>query len=255
MSACPSCGSANHPGAQFCAVCGTGLTGDPGPLVQTVPAPTQKPVPWLAYAAGFVALAVGSFFVTRLVTKDDSTGTASSPSATVEATDVPATEPGGSTAVAPPTDAASTTIPDTVPVTTPVTTPETVPVTNPPDPLAQLAATRDADRAAVESFVGFWVPQLSAKREGIEDDGIIYTNADIVNNHNNLVNEFGTLLLFSGDYNYKTTDLWVDIVPIAFTTPDEALVFCTDRGIDRDNCFAKFITHDPNVSPTTKLQP
>jgi serine/threonine-protein kinase len=254
MSACPSCGSANHPGAQFCAVCGTGLAGDQAPLVQTVASRAQKPVPWLAYGAGFVALAVGSFFVTRLVTKEDSTGTATSPTETVAATDVPATDPGGSVLVVPPTDSTTPVI-DTVPATTPVTTPETAPVTTPPDPLAQLAANRDADRPAVESLVGFWVPQLSAKREGIEDDGIIYTNADIVNNHANLVNEFGTLLLFSGDYNYKTTDLWVDIVPIPFNTPDEALVFCTDHGIDRDNCFAKFITHDPNVSPTTKLQP
>jgi hypothetical protein len=148
-------------------------------------------------------------------------------------------------------------VPTGAPTTTPppATLPPTTTRPAPPDPQTQLNDTLDNDRAVVEGLVGFWVPQLSSKKEGTVADGITYSLADVVAKDQELRDGFGAVLLFSGEYNYKVTDLYIDIVPQGFGDPDSALGFCTSNGIDRDNCFAKFITHDMSLTSTTKLQP
>lgn len=123
------------------------------------------------------------------------------------------------------------------------------------DPAQQLAATRDADRPAVEALVGRWVPQLSAKRDGTQANGITYGPADIVALHTRLHEQFGALLLWTGEYVFAQGDLWVSIVPTGFATAGEALAWCAAVPLDRDNCLAKLITHDPTVGDTAQLQP
>ena len=122
-------------------------------------------------------------------------------------------------------------------------------------PLAELSASRDVDRPTVEALVGRWVPQLSAKREGVVADGITYTLADIVALHGALQAEYGALLVWSGEYVFDDGDLWVSIAPEGFATAQEALDWCVAKARDRDNCLARLITHDPAVGPTLQMQP
>lgn len=111
-----------------------------------------------------------------------------------------------------------------------------------------------ADHDAVEALVGSWVPQLSAKRPGIKDDGITYRFSDIVALHDQLRARFGALMLRSGDYVFKSTDLYVSIAPQAFPTPDGALAFCRTNGLNNNRCFAKLITHDASITDTVVQQ-
>lgn len=151
----------------------------------------------------------------------------------------------------PSTPAATSTVPTTASPASSLQPNTQVPL----DPAQQLAATRDGDRAAVEALIGQWVPQLSAKREGTQADGITYQLADIVALQSRLHGQYGALLLWSGDYVFAQGDVWVSVVPKGFATADEALAWCAAVPLDRDNCLAKLITHDPTVGDTAKLQP
>ncbi len=111
-----------------------------------------------------------------------------------------------------------------------------------------------ADHNSVEALVGSWVPQLSAKRPGTKDDGIIYRFSDIVALHDQLRSRFGALMLRSNDYVFKSADLYVSIAPQPFATPDGALAFCKTNGLDNNHCFAKLITHDASIAHTVVQQ-
>ncbi len=194
---------------------------------------------------GFVALTAASFGVTRLVIAGDDTAATPSSAATIAATTPTETPPAQTQPT--PTDTVAT-------PTTPATTappPEVIPT----DPLELLEFLRAQDFARAESLVGQWVPQVSAKRPGIEADGIVYQLPDIVALHAQLQQRFDALLLFSADFNYQSSNLWISIVPIGSAQPGDALQFCVDNGIDQDNCFAKFITHDLSITDTVELQP
>jgi serine/threonine-protein kinase len=197
------------------------------------------------WALGFVALALVAGGITyAIVRESDEADLAGSTDTRVDDSEVVASQP-DSTATGASTGPTSSSSP-VASTTTP---------TAPPDPLSVLELTRAGDAAVVESLVGQWVPQVSAKRPGIEDDGIVYQLADIVALHQQLATLHGAVLLFSGDYNYLSGDLWVSIVPRGSPTPEGALQFCIDQGIGRDDCFAKFITHDLSITDTVELQP
>ena len=291
MKLCSHCGTQNQPDARFCASCGLVFTDEPpAPVapaafgaappgdVPVFAAPPKRPMNNALVVALLVLLALASAGVTLLLTRSDGKQAAAAPtssastivgstrsfpdtipttttteptsSAEVTTTGLPTT----TAAVTVPADVSTTaTVVDTVAATTTLAPTTTVFV--PPDPQTVLNDQLDNDRGIVEGLVGFWVPQLSSKAEGTVADGITYTLSDIVAKDQELRAEFGTVLLFSGEYNYKVSGLYVDIVPQGFGDPDSALGFCTDHGIDRDNCFAKFITHDMSLTSTTKLQP
>lgn len=250
MKFCAACGAPLH-GGKFCPSCGATVASAspeppaPSPLPQptavqlTVEPVVESAAPvlpplraaraqrnWPALITGLAALALLAGGVTFFVMRDsgdESVGSVSSDAVT--------TTPSGSAT----SDA---------PVTTPVL-----------DPAAQLAASRDADRPTVEALVGRWVPQLSAKREGLVADGITYTLADIVALHGSLQAEYGALLVWSGEYVFDQADLWVSLAPDSFATAQEALDWCVAKARDRDNCLARFVTHDPSITPTLQLQP
>ena len=159
-------------------------------------------------------------------------------------------EPTGSTGSEPVTTLPDDSLPGTTLLAS--TVPATVPAL---DPAAQLALRRDTDRPTVEALVGQWVPQLSAKREGVVADGITYTLADIVALHATLQAQFGAVLVWSGEYEFDNGDLWVSIAPKGFATAQQALDWCVAAARDRHNCLARLVTHDPSVSPTQQLQP
>lgn len=127
-------------------------------------------------------------------------------------------------------------------------------VTLPDDPEIQLNARVVLDQSAVEALVGQWVPQLSAKRDGIVDRGVTYDMAKILDNHRQLRDEYGALLLISGGYVFKSKDLYVSIAPQGSPTPAGALQFCKDHRIGKNDCFAKLITHDASITDTVEQQ-
>lgn len=268
MIICPNCGVANVPDARFCASCGDTMTGAAATAAAAVPAaggqhpaeptlafvpsstPPRKSPGNAAIVAGILALGLLAGGITYLITRDDSPAATEAAPGRTDSTDPTQVTGGnegtGSTpaVTVPGSGEPSTTAATTLPATTLA-----------PDPLTQLEQRRDTDRAVVESLVGTWVPQVSAKRPGMVADGITYTLPDIIALHQQLSEKFGAVLLFSGEYNYQSNDLWVSIVPQGFADPDQALAFCTANSIDRDNCFAKFITHDASITDTTKLLP
>lgn len=250
MKFCAACGAALH-GGRFCPACGAAVApASPAPPPSSPSSPTTvqsavEPVVeslapvrpplraaraqrnWPALITGLAALALLAGGITFLVLRDSGDEAVGSASSDLVSTTLPAV-------------VASTEVAPTVPWNIPAT---------------RLAAIRDADRPLVEALVGQWVPQLSAKREGLVADGITYTLADIVALHDALGADYGALLVWSGEYVFDNSDLWVSVAPEGFATAQEALDWCVAKARDRDNCLARLVTHDPSASPTVQLQP
>lgn len=258
MSFCGQCGEHVEAEARFCGSCGATVVEPPSEAaVQAVfdPIPLAEPAlrdeEWLrparrsfspAAIVGFIALVLLAGGATVLLLHDDDSNSGPANTATT------VTTAAAVTATTVDTGSTTTVVASTTPATA---APTTVPL--PPD--QQLAARRDADHPAVEAIVGRWVPQLSAKKAGTVDNGITYGLADVVAYHEGLRREYGALLLFSGDYVYQTTNLWVSIAPQSFATAQGAIDWCVSKSIGRDDCFAKLITHDASIIKTTQMQP
>jgi len=116
--------------------------------------------------------------------------------------------------------------------------------------VARLRAIAAEDRYIVKrDGEGYWVPQLSSKRPGVVDEGHTWDNAQILQEHLRLRDQYGALLLWSGDWSvFDAPDFWVTIAPFRAATSDDALAWCRQQGLtDNNYCFAKFIstTHPP----------
>jgi len=126
----------------------------------------------------------------------------------------------------------------------------------PPNEAAQRDLNRliEQDFATVEALEGTWVVQLSAKRPGVEADGITYQFTDVLDNHQQLRDDYGAVLLSSNDWVYETSDLFITIVPTPYDDAAGALDECRRLGIDRANCLAKKITTDRSDPNTVEYQ-
>lgn len=126
----------------------------------------------------------------------------------------------------------------------------------PTDPGAVLAQQAANDRSTVATIPeGYWVPQLSSKHIGTVDDGITYTEQDIVDNHQRLRSAYpGAVLLWSGDYTtFSASDYWVTIMPAIYSSSHEsANEWCVSQQIDWRHCFAKRISATSYYDQTTK---
>ncbi|MET0189964.1 MAG: hypothetical protein ABW212_13260 [Pseudonocardia sediminis] len=132
----------------------------------------------------------------------------------------------------------------------------TSPATSAPTALSateQLTAQADADRSAVESVTGQWVPQLSSKRPGTVDGGVTYDADRILNHYQGLAGQYpGAALLFSGDWPvFKGDDYWVVIVTQPFSTAAQANSWCDAQGFGPDDCLAKKLSHSGGPQGTT----
>lgn len=127
----------------------------------------------------------------------------------------------------------------------PVTTTETVPATTDADPGAVLRAQAAADSPQVEALTGQWVPQLSSKAIGTQDNGITYDNSAILAHYRQLkILQPSALLLSSADYStFKNAGYWVIVLPLGYSSGPAANSWCDAAGIDADNCFAKLLSH------------
>ena len=124
---------------------------------------------------------------------------------------------------------------------------------------AALVQTVDAGRPTVDTHLGRWVPQLSAKRDGTRWEGVDYELPQILALHDELDARYGALLVSGADYQFRIDDSpmvgwFITIVDRSHTTPDGALDWCRANAIDRDNCAAKLITYDQDTDGTLVLQ-
>ena len=165
-----------------------------------------------------------------------------------------------------PVAASTATPPPTVTVAAP-TVYKTVPAAPPPTPTYTPTAVRDPETSsaaqlrqislgdyAVVSTQGAdrWVPQLSSKRPGVVDGGVVWNNALTLEEHLRLRQQYGAKLLWSGDWStFDAPNFWVTIAPISFPDASGALAWCTDQGFDRDHCYAKLISKTHAVSGST----
>ena len=129
------------------------------------------------------------------------------------------------------------------------TTPgETLASTIPVDPAIaageQLSALVAQDRPTADTLVGNWVVQLSAKRVGLKADGITYTNVEILADHNTLRTTYGAIIVDGGAFQFKSggapmTGWFLTVVPEIHPSKDLALQWCSDRGLNSNNCLAR----------------
>ncbi len=243
----------------------------PGPPTTAIPyVPDDAPPPdrrqwwWIAAIAAAVLLIGGAIYALTRGGDDGDTATTTVATTVAPATVAPTTVPATTTTAAPTTTVAPTTAPTTAAPTTAAPTTVAPTTTAPPTTLSpndaalqQLNQIRDGDASLAESLLGQWVPQISSKYVGLRADGITYAPVDIVDNHQQLADQYQAILISSNDYISTRPDTWISLIPIGSSDPDSALNECVVRQLARTDCFAKFLTHDESIDPndTIKLQP
>lgn len=121
-----------------------------------------------------------------------------------------------------------------------------------------LRAIADADRRfVIARLANHWVAQLSSKKPGIVDDGIIWDNSATLREHLQLRMKYPEArLLWSGDWStFSAPDFWVTIAGVVFPDSDTALRWCTDHGFDRDHCYAKLVSTTHPIDGSTAYNP
>lgn len=115
-------------------------------------------------------------------------------------------------------------------------------------PAAQsLEQTHIRDETTIDAtLLNHWVPQLASFQA--TGDSASNDDATIAARLDQLHAQYGALLLATDDYVTKSPGYWVFVAPEPFETATAALAWCDDKGLDRDNCFARVITHDASVS-------
>jgi serine/threonine protein kinase len=124
----------------------------------------------------------------------------------------------------------------------------------PQDPLQQLRQIANDDRPLVSAQIADrWVPQLSSKRPGVVDNGVVWDNVMTLQEHLQLRQRYpDARLLWSGDWStFSAPDFWVTVAGITFADSAGALAWCRNQGFDRDHCAAKIISTTHPVAGST----
>lgn len=121
------------------------------------------------------------------------------------------------------------------------------------DPEQQLRQYVNIDRSVVaREIADKWVPQLSSKRPGIRDNGVVWDNAMALQEHLQLRKLYNAKLLWSGDWStFSEPNFWVTIAAITFADAKGALMWCSSKGFDRDHCIAKIVSTTHPVGGST----
>lgn len=115
----------------------------------------------------------------------------------------------------------------------------------PQDPVQRLRQIANDDRSYVSAqLADRWVPQLSSKRPGVVDNGVVWDNSMTLQEHLQLRQRYPNVrLLWSGDWStFSGSDFWVTVAGITFADSSGPLAWCTSQGFDRDHCAAKLIS-------------
>lgn len=142
-----------------------------------------------------------------------------------------------------------TTTPSTTrPAALPTTTASTA-----PDAEQQLRQYVNLDRPVVATEAADkWVPQLSSKRPGVRDNGVVWDNAMALQEHLQFRKLYNAKLLWSGDWStFSESNFWVTIAGITFADARGALMSCSSKGFDRDHCIAKIVSTTHPVAGST----
>jgi serine/threonine protein kinase len=137
--------------------------------------------------------------------------------------------------------------------THPVQVPTTV-TSAPQDPVQQLRQIANSDRSSVYTqLADRWVPQLSSKRPGVVDNGVVWDNAMTLQEYLQLRQRYPNVrLLWSGDWStFSGSDFWVTVAGITFPDAAGALQWCRGQGFGRDHCTAKIISTTHPVAGST----
>ena len=123
----------------------------------------------------------------------------------------------------------------------------------PPDAEQQLRQIANSDRPFVAArMADYWVAQLSSKRPGVVDQGIVWDNATTLREHVQLRRRYDARLLWSGEWStFSASNFWVTVAGYIFPTAADALAWCTSQGFDRDHCFAKIVSTTHPVEGST----
>lgn len=111
--------------------------------------------------------------------------------------------------------------------------------------LEALRRIAEEDEAAVEALGTSWTAQLSSKRPGTADDGIVYDSYDdILALHlQHRARYPDALLVFStewpGSFGPSSRDYWVTLGGLAEATTAPVLDWCRSEGWDEGDCWAK----------------
>lgn len=115
----------------------------------------------------------------------------------------------------------------------------------PQDPAQRLHQIASDDRSYVSAqLADRWVPQLSSKRPGVVDNGVVWDNSMTLQEHLQLRQRYPNVrLLWSGDWStFSGSDFWVTVAGITFADSSGPLAWCKSQGFDRDHCAAKLIS-------------
>ncbi|TWP52055.1 hypothetical protein FKR81_10745 [Lentzea tibetensis] len=242
MDVCGACRVQLGPGATWCANCGAPVAWQPVPerrsgVLRPVLAVGGLVLATMLVVAGVIAVRQGGFTAVGEI-RVSSGGVVGRP--------VPGT-------ALPPSPVAP------VPMTPrPTTRPTTAAPALAPEEQARFNLDRQvmADRAAVETLVGQWVPQLSSKRIGLVVRGVTYGHTEVWSDFQQMKARYpGALLLWSGEFStFDSTNFWVTVMPLRYPTGDAANGWCDQHQIGRDDCFAKKLSHVDGPAGTTKLR-
>lgn len=100
--------------------------------------------------------------------------------------------------------------------------------------LQRLQEQARTDKPAVDAMGGQWVPQLSSKQPGTRDDGIVYDDSSIWQEHSRLRQQYGAYLLWDNGY-------WITVASTSFPDKQSAQTWCDRAGRDADHCFPRLL--------------
>ncbi len=132
--------------------------------------------------------------------------------------------------------------------------PQSTAASAPLDAEQRLREIADEDRPFVAAnLADHWVPQLSSKRPGVVDQGVVWDNTMTLQEHLDLRQRYPDVrLLWSGDWStFSAPDFWVTLVGMAFPDPAGPLAWCRAQELDRDHCIAKLISTTHAVEGST----
>jgi serine/threonine protein kinase len=138
--------------------------------------------------------------------------------------------------------------------TTQLVYPQSTAISAPPDAEQRLRQIADEDRPFVAATLAeYWVPQLSSKRPGVVDQGVVWDNTMTLQEHLDLRQRYPDVrLLWSGDWStFSAPDFWVTVVGLAFPDSAGPLTWCRAQALDRDHCIAKLISTTHAVGGST----
>lgn len=132
--------------------------------------------------------------------------------------------------------------------------PQSTAASAPLDAEQRLRQIADEDRPFVAAnLAGHWVPQLSSKRPGVVDQGVVWDNTMTLQEHLDLRQRYPDVrLLWSGDWStFSASDFWVTIVGMPYPDSADPLAWCRAQALDRDHCIAKLISTTHGVGAST----